>query len=146
MSKTILILAAGLFASIVSSANAGDVVVPAGCVAVTITRPAADQGALLRNNMARTVFVGEDIDAGAVKKCNEKARVSEANHHVSTFAAYKPGVGAVYLLPKTGKPALAYFSECRGGTRIYRSADVELDSSKTLALEPSDVSNAGCAS
>lgn len=118
--------------------------VPAGCIAVTITRPAEDIAGLLEKNMARSVFFGEGITPESIKSCDAKARVSQAEGHVATFAGYKPGVGATYILPKTGKQALVYFSRCVGGKRVYRSALVTLDGSKTVPLAPKEVGNAGC--
>jgi len=137
-------IAAGLIAAstLVGSASAQSA--PAGCVALTIIRPAADTAVLLEKSMARTVFFGEGITAAEIQRCNPSARVSVASGHVATFAAYLPGAGATYYAPKTGKQTLIYHSECANGVRVYRSAIAVLDRSQPVALVPKEVSNVGC--
>lgn len=145
MKRTISgIFAASLAALALTTSNAS---AQPKCVALTIVRPAVDAVTLLETPQARTVLRGEGLSAATVTLCNPDAkfvRVKDDNMDVVTFAAYIPGKGATLYVPKTRKHALAYFSKCESGKRIYRSATVMLDKDQTAALQPKEVSNAGC--
>ena len=141
MTKTFLAAAVALFA-FAAPAFAEE------CVSLTVVRPDADASLLLQQPMARTVLRGEGLDVASIAACNAGLRqfkVSQDWTDIVVFAAYMPGKGVAFRVPRTDVEAFTYSSRCEGGEHIVASATVKLDGDKTVELMRDDgVTDAPC--